>query len=165
MDGARIACAFDDVPDDLTVQQRLNLAWARLIVLTEQGEFGSAFDDTVADIAAARIPASNNNMLGIWYTVTFGRLAQAAAATGAERDRRLAQARTGMRTLWRGRRMLREMILDCCDVETDARGGVIDYQRTERSGRYCQDAAAGEGDQGLFVGLALGAFPVVEGSR
>ena len=39
----------------------------------------------------------------------------------------------------RGRQMLREMILDCCKVERDARGNVMDYETTERSSRYCDD--------------------------
>jgi RNA polymerase sigma-70 factor (ECF subfamily) len=37
----------------------------------------------------------------------------------------------------RARQMLREMILDCCNVERDARGGVVDFETTERSSRYC----------------------------
>jgi RNA polymerase sigma-70 factor (ECF subfamily) len=40
----------------------------------------------------------------------------------------------------RARQLLREMILDCCHVERDVRGNVIDYQTTERSSRYCGDA-------------------------
>jgi diguanylate cyclase (GGDEF)-like protein len=104
---ATMRAALATAPDDLTLQQRMLLAWARLIILTEQGEFGDAYDDVVADIDAAPISAGNHSMLGICYTVTFGRLAQAHAATGAERARRLAQARTGIRTLRRGRRMRR----------------------------------------------------------
>jgi RNA polymerase sigma-70 factor, ECF subfamily len=37
----------------------------------------------------------------------------------------------------RGRKMLREMILDCCNIERDARGNVMDYETTARSSRYC----------------------------
>jgi RNA polymerase sigma-70 factor (ECF subfamily) len=37
----------------------------------------------------------------------------------------------------RARKMLREMILDCCNIERDARGNVMDYETTERSSRYC----------------------------
>jgi RNA polymerase sigma-70 factor (ECF subfamily) len=39
----------------------------------------------------------------------------------------------------RGRAMLREMIYDCCKIERDGRGNVMDYETTERSGRYCGD--------------------------
>jgi RNA polymerase sigma-70 factor, ECF subfamily len=39
----------------------------------------------------------------------------------------------------RGRAMLREMIQDCCRVERDGRGNVMDFERTERSARYCRD--------------------------
>lgn len=39
----------------------------------------------------------------------------------------------------RARQQLREMILDCCKVERDARGNVMDYETTERSSRYCGD--------------------------
>ena len=37
----------------------------------------------------------------------------------------------------RARQQLREMILDCCTLEQDARGNVVDYDRTDRSSRYC----------------------------
>jgi RNA polymerase sigma-70 factor (ECF subfamily) len=37
----------------------------------------------------------------------------------------------------RARQQLREMLLDCCHVERDRRGNVIDYQTTDRSARYC----------------------------
>jgi RNA polymerase sigma-70 factor (ECF subfamily) len=40
----------------------------------------------------------------------------------------------------RAREQLRKMILDCCDVERDRRGNVIDFETTERSPRYCGDA-------------------------
>lgn len=40
----------------------------------------------------------------------------------------------------RARQMLREMIHDCCQVEQDGRGNVIDFERTERSARYCGTA-------------------------
>ena len=43
----------------------------------------------------------------------------------------------------RGRRMLRGMILECCHVETDGRGRVIDTHRTERSAKYCGDEGNG----------------------
>ena len=39
----------------------------------------------------------------------------------------------------RARQQLREMILDCCKIERDARGNVMDYETTERSSRYCGD--------------------------
>ena len=39
----------------------------------------------------------------------------------------------------RARQQLREMILDCCHIARDARGNVMDYETTERSGRYCAD--------------------------
>ena len=39
----------------------------------------------------------------------------------------------------RGRAMLREMIHDCCKIERDGRGNVMDYETTKRSSRYCGD--------------------------
>jgi RNA polymerase sigma-70 factor (ECF subfamily) len=39
----------------------------------------------------------------------------------------------------RARHLLREMILDCCRVEHDIRGNVVDYETTDRSSRYCGD--------------------------
>ena len=37
----------------------------------------------------------------------------------------------------RAREQLRAMILDCCHVERDGRGNVVDYQTTERTKGYC----------------------------
>jgi RNA polymerase sigma-70 factor (ECF subfamily) len=39
----------------------------------------------------------------------------------------------------RARQMLREMILDCCHIERDGRGGVMGFEATARSSRYCGD--------------------------
>src|SRR5688572_20923869 len=39
----------------------------------------------------------------------------------------------------RARTMLREMVQDCCALERDGRGNVMDFERTERSARYCGD--------------------------
>lgn len=39
----------------------------------------------------------------------------------------------------RARHQLREMILDCCKVERDVRGNVVDCETTDRSSRYCGD--------------------------
>ena len=39
----------------------------------------------------------------------------------------------------RARQQLREMILDCCNVDRDCRGNIVDYQTTDRSSRYCGD--------------------------
>ena len=40
----------------------------------------------------------------------------------------------------RARQMLREMIQDCCRIERDGRGNVVDYETTDRSAHYCGDA-------------------------
>lgn len=39
----------------------------------------------------------------------------------------------------RARVLLREMLHDCCRIERDARGNVMDFETTERSARYCGD--------------------------
>lgn len=39
----------------------------------------------------------------------------------------------------RARQQLREMIHDCCKIERDGRGNIMDYETTERSSRYCGD--------------------------
>ena len=39
----------------------------------------------------------------------------------------------------RGRQQLREMISDCCKVERDVRGNVLNHETTERSRHYCGD--------------------------
>jgi RNA polymerase sigma-70 factor (ECF subfamily) len=40
----------------------------------------------------------------------------------------------------RGREMLKAMLLECCRVQVGAAGGVVDYERTERSQDYCGDS-------------------------
>ena len=37
----------------------------------------------------------------------------------------------------RARQQLREMIEDCCRIERDSRGNLMDFETTERSSRYC----------------------------
>jgi RNA polymerase sigma-70 factor, ECF subfamily len=37
----------------------------------------------------------------------------------------------------RARQHMGEMLRDCCDIERDGRGNVVDFERTGRSGRYC----------------------------
>jgi RNA polymerase sigma-70 factor, ECF subfamily len=37
----------------------------------------------------------------------------------------------------RAREMMRQMLTDCCAVEQDARGNVVDYHSTPRTGKYC----------------------------
>jgi RNA polymerase sigma-70 factor (ECF subfamily) len=44
----------------------------------------------------------------------------------------------------RGRRQLREMLDDCCDVELGRRGSVLSVAPTPRASDYCGGAAAGE---------------------
>jgi RNA polymerase sigma-70 factor (ECF subfamily) len=41
----------------------------------------------------------------------------------------------------RARRHLRDMLTHCCDIQRDARGGIMEVERTERSDGYC----AGDG--------------------
>ena len=43
----------------------------------------------------------------------------------------------------RARGQLREALEDCCRIERDGRGNVVDFERTERSGRYCGDDGGG----------------------
>jgi RNA polymerase sigma-70 factor (ECF subfamily) len=39
----------------------------------------------------------------------------------------------------RARQQLRDMLLDCCKIERDSRGGVVEVETTERTSRYCGD--------------------------
>jgi RNA polymerase sigma-70 factor (ECF subfamily) len=49
--------------------------------------------------------------------------------TQADAAARLGLSVSGMKSrVQRGRERLKKMILDCCHVELDARGGVIDYR-------------------------------------
>ena len=41
----------------------------------------------------------------------------------------------------RARERLQAMILDCCDVERNRSGAVVDYQTTPRTPKYCDDAS------------------------
>jgi RNA polymerase sigma-70 factor, ECF subfamily len=41
----------------------------------------------------------------------------------------------------RAREKLQAMILDCCDVERNRAGAVVDYQTTPRTPKYCDDAS------------------------
>ncbi|MDA8226295.1 MAG: sigma factor-like helix-turn-helix DNA-binding protein [Desulfitobacterium hafniense] len=37
----------------------------------------------------------------------------------------------------RGRKMLKEMLLGCCQLEVDRRGNIIDYQHKNSECEYC----------------------------
>ena len=41
----------------------------------------------------------------------------------------------------RARQQLRRMLLDCCQIDRDRRGNIVDYQTTPRSGEYCGDGS------------------------
>jgi len=57
-----------------------------------------------------------------------------------EAARELGLSVSGMKArVQRGRGKLKEAILDCCAVEFDRRGGLVDYQR--REGGDCEDCA------------------------
>ena len=47
----------------------------------------------------------------------------------------------------RAREKLRAMILDCCNVERNRAGGVVDYQTTPRTPKYCD--LPGDGSSGV----------------
>ena len=46
----------------------------------------------------------------------------------------------------RARAKLAAMIMDCCDLERNRHGGVVDYQTTPRSARYCGEQQPGQCD-------------------
>jgi RNA polymerase sigma-70 factor (ECF subfamily) len=68
------------------------------------------------------------------------KLAHGDGLSQQEVAERLAISLSGAKSrVQRARRQLREMILDCCRIERDARSNVMGYETTERSGRYCGD--------------------------
>jgi RNA polymerase sigma-70 factor, ECF subfamily len=52
----------------------------------------------------------------------------------------------------RARQQLRDMILDCCKVERDSRGGIVDYETTERTAGYCRGGQNGATNGGRCGG-------------
>lgn len=72
------------------------------------------------------------------------RLADFEGLTQQEVADRLRISLSGAKSrVQRARRQLRDMIVDCCDVVRDGRGGVADVHATERTSRYCGDKANG----------------------
>jgi RNA polymerase sigma-70 factor (ECF subfamily) len=70
------------------------------------------------------------------------REAEIEGATQGEIARREGISLSGAKSrVQRARRMLREALLDCCRVELDRRGGVIDYA-CRKAGAACQDPGA-----------------------
>src|SRR5688500_8702238 len=68
------------------------------------------------------------------------KLADVEGLTQQEVAARVGVSLSGAKSrVQRARQQLREMILDCCKVERDGRGGVVDMERTERSATYCGD--------------------------
>ena len=66
------------------------------------------------------------------------KLADIEGLTQQEVAERLDISLSGAKSrVQRARQQLRAMIQDCCNVERDGRGGVVDMEPTERSSRYC----------------------------
>ena len=60
-------------------------------------------------------------------------LTELGGMTQKEAAGRLGLSVSGMKArVQRGRGKLKEVILDCCNVELDRRGGLVDYERRER---------------------------------
>lgn len=77
----------------------------------------------------ARLPAPSREAM---------RLADFQGMSSHELAARLGISVSGAKSrVRRARHQLRDMILDCCDVVRDGRGGVADVETTERSARYC----------------------------
>jgi RNA polymerase sigma-70 factor (ECF subfamily) len=71
------------------------------------------------------------------------KLADLAGLTQQEVADRMGIGLSGAKSrVQRARQQLRDMIVDCCRIERDTRGNIIDYHTTERSSRYC----GGDGD-------------------
>ena len=67
-------------------------------------------------------------------------LTDLGSVTQKDAAEQLGLSVSGMKArVQRGRGKLKEAILDCCAVEFDRRGGLVDYQR--RDGGACQDCA------------------------
>jgi RNA polymerase sigma-70 factor (ECF subfamily) len=72
----------------------------------------------------------------------LGDLTQKAAA------RRLGLSVSGMKSrVQRGRSQLRELLLDCCDVELDRRKRVVGYEVNEEADVRCGDCGCQPGDK------------------
>ena len=71
------------------------------------------------------------------------RLADIDGLTGPEIAGKLGLSVSGVKSrVQRARGQMRGMVLDCCDLEFDARGGLVDYHPTPRAPQYCGDACA-----------------------
>jgi RNA polymerase sigma-70 factor (ECF subfamily) len=69
------------------------------------------------------------------------KLAELEGVTQRELAHRVGVSLSGAKSrVQRARQQLREMVLDCCHVEHDRRGNVIDFETTKRSAGYCGDA-------------------------
>jgi RNA polymerase sigma-70 factor, ECF subfamily len=67
------------------------------------------------------------------------KLTEIDGITQAEAARRLGLSPSGMKSrVQRGRRRLKDALVQCCDVDLDARGGVTDYRVREGSGGGCR---------------------------
>ncbi len=69
-------------------------------------------------------------------------LTELGGVTQTDAAEQLGLSVSGMKArVQRGRSMLKDALLDCCNVEFDRRGGVVDYQR--RAGRDCGRSGCG----------------------
>lgn len=94
-------------------------------------------DEALEKVAAAEPDAAPSELAGCLRPMIAGlpepygeaiRLTEIDGLTQAEAAERAGVSLSGMKSrVQRGRERLKRMILDCCHVELDARGAVIDY--------------------------------------
>lgn len=103
------------------------------------------FDDAVAAPISQTAPAASSltclpqmmDRLAPDYRQAL-RLSDVDGLSGAQVAGQLGLSISGAKSrVQRARRQVRGMLLDCCELKFDARGGLLDYQPTQRSSEYC----------------------------
>ena len=101
---------------------------------------GPAGDDARRQLATCIEPFVN--ALPAHYREAVA-LAELEALTQQDTADRLGLTLSGAKSrVQRGRRLLETMVLECCRVELDSRGGIMDYERNPRA----PDGGRGAGD-------------------
>lgn len=122
--------------DSFRVQHRRDALIARL---PTDDTVASTGDDRAAAEELARCVAPMVAQLADPYREAI-ELTEIAGLTQSEAATRLGLSVSGMKSrVQRGREQLKALFLECCRIELDVRGGVIDWSKRERCTLSCGD--------------------------
>lgn len=121
----------------ITDYYRKNSKKPELVELDEYISAGSAVELTANLEIAACLKGMINNLPEKYREAIL--LSEFEKLSQKEMSEKLGISISGVKSrVQRGRKMLKEMLLGCCQLEFDSLGHVIDYEHKEKQCRFCK---------------------------